>query len=69
MPIMDGFELVRKLKTDMKHSKLPRGLCIANTGFVDLDTKLRCVQEGMDFYLSKPIKIKDLEDYMSSVFR
>ena len=66
---MDGFELVRLLKADMQSGLLQRGLCIANTGFVDLETKLRCVSEGMDFYLSKPIRIKELVNFINSVFK
>jgi CheY-like chemotaxis protein len=48
------------LKMEMNSGILQKGICIANTAFVDIDTKIRCHKEGMDFYLSKPIRIKEL---------
>lgn len=55
MPIMDGLKTVRILKDGMDEGTIDLGICIANTGFVDLDTKMKCFEAGMDFYISKPI--------------
>jgi CheY-like chemotaxis protein len=57
MPIMDGFQTVTELKSLMGRGILERGICIANTAFVDLDTKVKCLESGMDFYISKPIRV------------
>lgn len=69
MPIMDGFETVRELKRRMRDNLIPKGLCIANTGYADLDTKQRSLNAGMDFYLTKPVKINELERYLRDKFR
>lgn len=61
---MDGLETVKHLKASMNSGKIQRGICIANTGFVDLETKLKCFKEGMDFYISKPIIIKELDEFL-----
>ena len=66
---MDGIETVQRLKALMNHGEIQRGICIANTGFVDLETKLRCYNGGMDFYISKPIIIKELEYFLENVFK
>jgi CheY-like chemotaxis protein len=68
MPIMDGFETVKKLKKLMKNGEIRKGICIAVTGFVDLNTKIKCFEFGMDFYLSKPVKIKDLQAFIDKTF-
>ncbi len=49
----------------MNEQVIRRGICIAVTGFVDLNTKVKCFELGMDFYMSKPVKIKDLEAFIN----
>lgn len=49
----------------MKERAIRKGICIAVTGFVDLNTKIKCFDLGMDFYISKPVKIKDLEAFIN----
>jgi CheY-like chemotaxis protein len=66
MPIMDGLETVVRLKEMMNSGLIDRGLCIANTGYVDLKTKLECYEKGMDFYISKPIDRAELHDFLKS---
>lgn len=39
MPIMDGFSTVRELKKLMKEKQIPTGVCIANSGYADLESK------------------------------
>jgi CheY-like chemotaxis protein len=45
----------------MEEGIINPGLCVANTGFVDLETKMKCFDSGMDYYISKPINKSDLE--------
>jgi DNA-binding response OmpR family regulator len=52
----------------MKNGEIRKGICIAVTGFVDLNTKIKCFEFGMDFYLSKPVKIKDLQAFIDKTF-
>jgi CheY-like chemotaxis protein len=64
MPIMDGFETVVRLKEMMRAGMVDRGLCIANTGYVDLQTKMECYEKGMDFYITKPIDRAELYGFL-----
>lgn len=68
MPIMDGFETVKNLKMMMHENQIPKGICIANTGYADLESKQQALNSGMDFYMIKPIQIKELETYLKRRF-
>ena len=39
----------------MKTQEINKAWCVANTGFCDIDTKLKSYDSGMDFYLTKPL--------------
>jgi CheY-like chemotaxis protein len=52
----------------MQFGLIPKALCIANTGYADLETKRLAIAAGMDFYLTKPFEIKILEDYLKTKF-
>ncbi|MDD2814900.1 MAG: PAS domain S-box protein [Thiotrichaceae bacterium] len=61
MPIMDGFAATQQLKTWFKHHHIPKPPpIIALTANAMQGDKERCLQSGMDDYLSKPIKTQDL---------
>ncbi|CAD8072341.1 unnamed protein product [Paramecium primaurelia] len=68
MPIMDGFDTVLNLKKMMHENQIPKGICIANTGYADLESKQKALNSGMDFYMIKPIQIKELEIYLKRRF-
>ncbi|CAD8121972.1 unnamed protein product [Paramecium sonneborni] len=68
MPIMDGFDTVKNLKKMMHDNQIPKGICIANTGYADLESKQKALNSGMDFYMIKPIQIKELEMYLKRRF-
>ncbi|CAD8210163.1 unnamed protein product [Paramecium pentaurelia] len=68
MPIMDGFDTVKNLKKMMHDNQIPKGICIANTGYADLESKQKALNSGMDFYMIKPIQIKELEIYLKRKF-
>jgi hypothetical protein len=36
---MDGFYTVKNLKGMMRDNVIPKGVCIANTGYADLESK------------------------------
>ncbi len=59
MPEMDGIEATRRLKSDLAHDEHPR--IIAMTASAMRGDRERCIEAGMDDYISKPIKIEDLE--------
>ncbi|MCP5162064.1 MAG: response regulator [Hahellaceae bacterium] len=52
MPVMDGFEATRRIRSQPKYNALP---IIAMTANAMKGDKNRCLQAGMDDYISKPI--------------
>ncbi len=59
MPIMDGFEATKQVREYEKKSNLIHIPIIALTANAMKGDKERCIQAGMDDYLSKPVRQKD----------
>jgi two-component system sensor histidine kinase/response regulator len=58
MPRLDGFEATRRIRADERRQR-PR--IIALTANVVQGEQGRCVEAGMDGYLSKPIRLDALD--------
>lgn len=58
MPEMDGFELCRKVKSDMDYSHIPIILLTART---NLQSKLEGLEIGADAYIEKPFSLEYLQ--------
>lgn len=58
MPIMDGLELCRKLKTDERTSHIPVVLLTARSAYVH---QINGFEHGADAYIMKPFNLKILE--------
>jgi len=58
MPVMDGYELTRRIKSDPATSHLPIILLTAKTQSEDREEALTI---GADDYVTKPFKMRDLE--------
>ncbi len=61
MPNMDGYELIKKIKNELKLS-LP---CIAVTAFAVQGDKEKILLAGFDDYISKPVDIEQLKTILN----
>ena len=57
MPGLDGFETAERLRQIPKYSRTPIVAVTANCSDVDRE---RCRQQGMQGFLAKPVRTKDL---------
>ena len=64
MPVMDGIELCRKLKTDIKTSHIPIILLTAKAG---IESRIEGLDTGADAYIAKPFTIKLIEVQISNI--
>ncbi len=63
MPVLDGLEAIRRLRTYPQLNKIP---VIALTALVMLGDRERCLEAGADDYLSKPIGLRQLIETIES---
>ena len=66
MPVMDGNQATKILKSDPYTKKIP---VIAFTGDVVVKTKTDALKKGYDGYLTKPVKIQELTNELSKYIR
>jgi signal transduction histidine kinase/enoyl-CoA hydratase/carnithine racemase len=59
MPEMDGYEAARRICGNPDHRARPR--IIAMTGDAMRGDRERCLEAGMDDYISKPVRIEELK--------
>lgn len=65
MPVMDGYAATRKIKERMADGTAP--YIIGLTGHTGKGAQERCLESGMDHYLSKPIEPKRLCQQLKDV--
>jgi CheY-like chemotaxis protein len=58
MPEMDGYEATRII---VDHMKNERPLIIAMTANAMKSDRAKCLETGMDDYITKPLKVEDLQ--------
>ena len=66
MPVMDGFEATRQIRAIAKFSQLP---IIAVSGFAKLEDSQRCIDAGMNLFMAKPLRIKELVGNINSMVK
>jgi CheY-like chemotaxis protein len=64
MPEMDGITASRIIKRTARSAGSAPPYIIACTADLQYDTRQACIQAGLDGYLEKPIKLKDLSRAM-----
>jgi signal transduction histidine kinase/ActR/RegA family two-component response regulator len=63
MPVMDGFEATRRIRASL-HPDIP---IVALTAAAMPEDRVRCLREGMNDYLSKPVDIDRLADVLTKL--
>ena len=66
MPVMDGIELCRTLKGDLKYSHIP---IILLTARVNVEDKQEGLESGADAYMEKPFSIRQLRAQIANLLR
>ena len=64
MPIMDGFELCKKIKNDIKTSHIPILMVTAKGMQID---KIKGIDSGADVYLNKPFNMTVLKSHLKQL--
>lgn len=64
MPVMDGFEATRRIRTLEATGRISKAPIIAMTAHVMNEDKARCFEAGMDDFLRKPVTQEQLEKTM-----
>lgn len=63
MPVMDGFEASRRIRSLKEQGKLPAALpVLALTANAMKGDRQRCFEAGMDDYITKPVRKKELKE-------
>jgi CheY-like chemotaxis protein/anti-sigma regulatory factor (Ser/Thr protein kinase) len=61
MPEMDGFETARRVCARWRGNEAARPRMIAMTGNAMLGDREKCLEAGMDDYISKPVRVDELK--------
>lgn len=65
MPIMDGFEATRQIRAFEREVQAPKPAAIfALSGLASADAQKEAFASGIDLFLSKPVKLKELSSFL-----
>lgn len=60
MPVMDGLESTRQIRSYEKNHKLEPTLIVALTGQASANTQKDAFASGVNMFLTKPVPLKEL---------
>jgi CheY-like chemotaxis protein len=66
MPGKDGYELIRDVRRDPEHGRIPG---VALTAFARTEDRVRALQAGFDMHVAKPIDPSELLTAVASLLR
>lgn len=69
MPVMNGFEAARQIRQFEKQTGANPAVIIAITGLGDDIARAKAYQHGFDFFMSKPVRPKDVTDMLESIIK
>ena len=64
MPVMDGLESTRAIRTFEQEHKLKSANIIVLTGVVSESVKQEALASGASLYLTKPLRLKELDSIL-----
>ena len=64
MPVMDGIEMLEKVKNDIRTSHIP---VVMLTAKADIDSRMAGLERGADAYLAKPVDERELHIQMKNL--
>ena len=67
MPVMDGFEAARSIRRFEIASGCPRAMIVAVTGLGDASAQEEAFASGMDMFLTKPVKMKEMTAMLAKI--
>ncbi|KAM3424725.1 hypothetical protein BST61_g6712 [Cercospora zeina] len=67
MPILDGFGATRAIRDFERRSGVAKAIVIAVTGLGDISAQDEAFACGMDLFLTKPVRMRDLNEVVGSL--
>jgi signal transduction histidine kinase/CheY-like chemotaxis protein len=64
MPVMDGLEATRRIRSYERANGVRKAIIVALTGLASAEAQREALDAGVDFYLAKPVKFVDLRRLM-----
>ena len=65
MPVMDGIEATREIRSMEHHRRQKPAMIIALTGLGSATSQQEAFSSGFNLYLTKPVRFSDLRDILS----
>jgi CheY-like chemotaxis protein len=66
MPVMDGLEATRQIRAFERYNNIKQSLVLAITGLASESTRDEATRSGVDFFVTKPAKLKEIEAVLNS---